>query len=1048
MRKPIAFGVILATFFMTMLTGMAPASVALAPAAAASTAFTAVTPQTAAPVRVMSYNLCGGASWCQWEGQVAPRVTATRTEVDKWHPQLIFFSEICAPQYDGILTNLSALGYRGVYVKTGETGRCDSKGQGTSTSEGIALMTLGADPGPASRIWDFGEHSAGDDSKMLCADTTLLTRAVKACTFHPSPNVDSNVCPAGSASPQCWGTPADRMVRAARQVMDPWTAAGTPVVFGGDLNLLPESAGMDNFYSHSGGSGRFVEADEVNTDQYGSVCAPSAPRCRSGAVTYDIGKSSQSKIDYAFFDARNFTAAGAAVDPTPEVSDHGAMIGTARWTGCGNPAMPNKDLNPCGTGANSSQRVDVTGDGRDDVVALYDDGNGTSGLWVWSALAGGGFAAPVRWWQSAPGALDWSRSKLVAGDFTGDGKSDVAVLYNSGGYPDGARATSLLTFTSTGSSFSAPVTAWASSGSWTWAYSKPVSGDFNGDGKTDIGVLYDGSPDGASPRVTKFFTFTSTGAGFTAPAVGWDSSSPNIGSWTWSYSKPLTGDFNGDGKTDLAMFYNDNPGTSGIGASSIRLLTSTGSGFNTPSTAWSSSTVGSFTWAYSKPVTGDFNGDGKTDVGVLYDSSPDGTFPRVTKFFTFTSSGTTFADPVSAWNSSNPNIGSWTWASSTPVTGDFNADGRSDLAVLYDQGDFSSGLWQFLSTGPALAAPTKSWDSGSWNTSTSKTVSGDFDGDGRGDVAILHDDGKDSDGANHASLWRLKSTPSGLAPAVKVWDSGPRWTWTSSTPVAGDFNGDGRSDIAVLYNVDSNETQLYTFYSNGGGFNAPVASWPPSTAWNANTSKPVAGDFDGDGKDDLGILYESENADLRGLWELFSTGSGFQAPKRTWPAATGWSFSGLHAVAGDFNGDGKDDLAVKHGAASELVRFTSTGSGMSAPTTVAPGVTGSPVVVGPRTGTASLALIGTVNGTTAVRTVTPFGLSVIWTTTGSWRPGASPVLTGDVNADGQTDLVALSGDATTGTAGFWTLRSSTNGTLDQPVLSQPGAFSARMISVV
>src|ERR1039458_288661 len=73
------------------------------------------------------------------------------------------------------------------------------------------------------------------------------------------------------------------------------------------------------------------------------------------------------------------------------------------------------------------------------------------------------------------------------------------------------------------------------------------------------------------------------------------------------------------------------------------------------------------------------------------------------------------------------------------------------------------------------------------------------------------------------------------------------------TKIQGDFNGDGKGDYALL-----GSTAAYVYLSNGDGtFKGSVYSYPngevfgspPSAAWT-----PVAGDFNGDGKTDFAML--------------------------------------------------------------------------------------------------------------------------------------------------------------------------------------------------
>ncbi|MFK0121646.1 trypsin-like serine protease, partial [Streptomyces sp. NPDC090994] len=149
-------------------------------------------------------------------------------------------------------------------------------------------------------------------------------------------------------------------------------------------------------------------------------------------------------------------------------------------------------------------------------------------------------------------------STVTSGDFNGDGRDDLAALYDNGPSPEGKYGTSLYAFYSSGTGFSAPRKVWES-GSFTWSRSQLTSGDYNGDGKDDVAVFYDGGTATDGKAVSSLYTFTSDGTEFQAPRKTWTSS----GSFTWSRSKPTSGDYNGDGKDDVAVFYDGGTATDG-----------------------------------------------------------------------------------------------------------------------------------------------------------------------------------------------------------------------------------------------------------------------------------------------------------------------------------------------------------------------------------------------------------------------------------------------------------------------------------------------------
>ncbi|WP_370943374.1 FG-GAP repeat domain-containing protein [Amycolatopsis sp. cg5] len=221
--------------------------------------------------------------------------------------------------------------------------------------------------------------------------------------------------------------------------------------------------------------------------------------------------------------------------------------------------------------------------------------------------------------------------------------------------------------------------------------------DFNGNGLADIAALDPGD---------NLILFSGNGAG----AVGWGGPMwPTGGQWA-GYKQFTTGDFNGDGKSDVAAI---DPGDNliffpGNGAGAV--------GWGGP--MWP--TGGQ--WAgYKKITSGDFNGDGRTDIAALDPGDNLILFPGNG------AGAVTWGGPM--W----PTGGQW--AGYKKITsGDFNGDGRSDIAAL-DPGD---NLILFPGNGAgAVGWGGPMWPTGGQWAGYKQITAADYNGDGRSDIAAL-----------------------------------------------------------------------------------------------------------------------------------------------------------------------------------------------------------------------------------------------------------------------------------------------------------------------
>jgi hypothetical protein len=146
----------------------------------------------------------------------------------------------------------------------------------------------------------------------------------------------------------------------------------------------------------------------------------------------------------------------------------------------------------------------------------------------------------------------WDTQQWVSGDFNGDGKTDLAKSFNDGGYA------SIDVHLSNGPK--GTLYRWATRQGGFWNSQKWVSGDFNGDGKTDMAKVYNDN------GYATIDVHLSNGNGFSIQR--WATRQGGF----WDSQKWVTGDFNGDRKTDLAYVFNDG------GYATIAVNLSTGNG--------------------------------------------------------------------------------------------------------------------------------------------------------------------------------------------------------------------------------------------------------------------------------------------------------------------------------------------------------------------------------------------------------------------------------------------------------------------------------------
>ena len=181
--------------------------------------------------------------------------------------------------------------------------------------------------------------------------------------------------------------------------------------------------------------------------------------------------------------------------------------------------------------------------------------------------------------------------------------------------------------------------------------------------------------------------------------------------------------------------------------------------------------------------------------------------------------------------------------------------------------------------------------------------SGDFDGDGKDDIVKFMRSTKG--GNEEGDVWVSLSSGTQFGTASKwheIFCSGEEICAT------GDFNGDGKDDIAAFVRSTKAEPStgdVWVALSTGSGF-GQQSVWHNFFCTDEEICK--VGDFNGDGKDDVAKFIRSSKVEpsLGDVWVALSNGSRFEQP---FPWHNSFCIGDATCSVGDFNGDGKADIA-------------------------------------------------------------------------------------------------------------------------------------------
>ncbi|MEO6104331.1 MAG: FG-GAP-like repeat-containing protein, partial [Pseudoxanthomonas sp.] len=340
-----------------------------------------------------------------------------------------------------------------------------------------------------------------------------------------------------------------------------------------------------------------------------------------------------------------------------------------------------------------------------------------------------------------------------------------------------------------------------------------------------------------------------------------------------------TGDIDGDGKADVVSVNSD---VAGSNVSIFRNISNSGAA------SFDAKIELQFGGAPTGIVVRDLNGDGKPEV-IALDAA------KVSIFGNTSSSGNiSFAPKVDLTITNGGSI----------TVGDLDNDGKPDVVVCIRQSKIVSVFRNTSTNGTlsfanAIVAVTLSANS------PENTTIGDFDSDGKADLAVVNK------ATATVSVFRNISTPGNIAfGTALVLTAGDK----PESSAIGDFDGDGKPDIAVA-NSKSNTVHVFQNTTSGNtiSFTAKV-----DFAADAKVRNIAAADIDGDGKVDIvtAVLSIGTASVFRNTHTSGSISAASFAAKKLINA----KLQDVNVT--DFDGDGRPDIAGTNIKVVTVLRYS------------------------------------------------------------------------------------------------------------------------------
>ncbi|QDV34855.1 DUF4394 domain-containing protein [Tautonia plasticadhaerens] len=246
-----------------------------------------------------------------------------------------------------------------------------------------------------------------------------------------------------------------------------------------------------------------------------------------------------------------------------------------------------------------------------------------------------------------------------------------------------------------------------------------------------------------------------------------------------------------------------------------------------------------------------------------------------------------------------------------PITGDFDGDGLADLAVVQPFGNDTqpdASVWAYIQSSDDTRVEIPFGATGALD----RPAPADYDGDAITDLATFR---ADSDLTPGAAEWFVRPS-SDVNAGFRVVFGAPGGT---DLPAIADYDADGKADIATFRPIPTAQDlangvpQVAQTFILPSGVNQPLYATTAGAQrflFGApdNADQPVPADYNGDGRDDIGLFRSVTDLPTGDRWFILPSSGAFPGVANGFPVNFGED--GDIAAVSDYTGDGAPDLAV------------------------------------------------------------------------------------------------------------------------------------------